>query len=175
MPGRVGSRPSMPVPRGEVPAGGRTDSRPTLPPAATAGGAGPKSRRPGGSAHARSVGDYLEEAELARGSRQWDEALLALHHAGELEPDNPAVWAQKALTLLLKDPRLNAKEANQLARDSRKADPGLALPYVAMGMLMEHVGETERAGHLYRMALSRDPSCEDALERLDELERSRVP
>jgi hypothetical protein len=122
----------------------------------------------------KTTAEYLEDAEMARSARDWDAALLALEHALDLDPVSPTVWAEKAYTLLLRDPRAGAKEANQLARDSRRDDPGLPLPYLVQGMLMEQVGEVGRATHLYRVALQRDPLCEPAQKLLEAIqERAR--
>ena len=120
------------------------------------------------------MAEYLEDAELARASRDWHAALLALEYGLDLDPDSPTLWAEKAFTLLLQDPRGGAKEAHQLARDARRDDPGLPLPYVVLGMLMELVGDPGRASQLYRAALQKDPLCEPAQSRLEALaERER--
>lgn len=158
------------------------DSQPPPPPSARPGagrsaGPGPthkvaaqivKTGRP-----TKTVAAYIEDAELARTSRDWDAALLALEYALELEPENAFIWSEKAYTLMLRDPRTHGKEANILARDARKQDPSLPLPYVVLGMLMEQIRETERAVQMYRVALQKDPICEAAQARLEALEDKR--
>jgi tetratricopeptide (TPR) repeat protein len=121
----------------------------------------------------KSVAAYIEDAELARASKDHENALLALEYALDLEPENPFLWAEKAYTLMLRDPRAHGKEANTLARDARKADSSLPLPYVVLGMLMEQIRETERAVQMYRVALQKDPICEAAQARLETLEDRR--
>jgi tetratricopeptide (TPR) repeat protein len=121
----------------------------------------------------KTVSAYVEDAELARGSSDWDAALLALEYALELEPENPYIWGEKAYTLMLRDPRTHGKEANTLAREARRQDASLPLPYVVLGMLMEQIRETERAVQMYRVALQKDPICEPAQARLEALEVRR--
>jgi tetratricopeptide (TPR) repeat protein len=120
----------------------------------------------------KSVAAYIG-AELSRSAHDWDAALLALEYALELEPENAFIWAEKSYTLMLRDPRTHGKEANILARDARKQDPSLPLPYVVLGMLMEQIRETERAVQMYRVALQKDPICEAAQARLETLQDKR--
>jgi len=155
----------VPPPPSARPAGGRP---PTTPPAPKAARSIVKVGKP-----TKSVAAYIEDAEMARTSSLWDDALLALEFALELEPENPFLWAEKAYTLMLRDPRAHGKEANVLARDARKADPSLPLPYVVLGMLMEQIREMERALQMYRVALQKDPICEAAQSRLEALEDRR--
>jgi len=126
-----------------------------------------------GNKGAKTAAQYLEDAELARAALDLHEALLAIELALELEPNDPAIWADKAYTLLLKDARLHGREANLLARDARRADPSLPLPYVVVGLLMEQVGEVERALQMYRAALQRDQTCQEAQDCLDRHERGK--
>ena len=116
---------------------------------------------------------YLEDAEIARASKDFEGSLLALEYALEMEPQNASLWGEKAFTLMLLDPRLHGKEAHNLAREARREDPSQPLPYVVLGMLMEQVRETERAIQMYRVALQKDPICEPAQTRLEALEDKR--
>ncbi|MBI2896917.1 MAG: hypothetical protein HYY06_25385 [Deltaproteobacteria bacterium] len=167
-------RPSVPTPspatRQSVPAAAQP-----RPPAPT-GPATPvaQSKPPSGSVRrsaARTVEDDLDEAEIARAGGDCGTAIETLRAARSAWPDDPRVWAQLALMLLLLDERKNAKEANQLARDARKVNPSLPIPYVVMGILMEQIHDRERALQMYRYALTRDPECNEAHKRIERLEK----
>lgn len=122
------------------------------------------------SGESRGVEEVVEAAELARAGDDLLEALDILKAADQELPNEPKVQAQLALTLVLVDPRKNAKEANRLAHEVRKASPSLPLPYVVMGILLEQIGQKEQAAQMYRHALARDPHCGDASRRLQILE-----
>ena len=143
----------------------------TLPPSRSSG-ASPKGPKPivKLGRPTKSVSAYVEDAELARASHDYEAALLALEFALDLEPQNAFLWGEKAFTLMVRDPRAHGKEANTLARDARREDPSLPIPYVVLGMLMEQVRETERAIQMYRVALQKDPICEAAQSRLEALQ-----
>jgi hypothetical protein len=156
------ARPARPTPGPEVP---------DLPPA-----------RPGTSARrtleplgkpTRSAAGYLEEAELARDADDVERCLVAMRYANLVEPHNPIIAADLAFTLLEVDARAFARDAGRLARDARRGNPSLPMPYVVLGMLMEQLRDASRAAQLYRYALARDPECREALARLERLEERR--
>lgn len=119
-----------------------------------------------------STADQLvAEARTARHAGQHHVAITTLRSALTLAPDRPVVLAELALTLMRCEPQLHAREANRLAREARRLDPQLATSYVVMGMLMEQVGEKDRARELYRYALERDPANTDALACLSNLRK----
>ena len=91
--------------------------------------------------------------------------IEALSNASSLE----LFELSNVIDRLLADPRRNAREANGLARRARTADPRLPLPWVVAGMLLEPLGEKDRAAQLYRHALTLDPECADAQTALDRL------
>lgn len=122
-----------------------------------------------------SVEELLGDAEISRASGQFHVAIATLRSALTLQPDNPAVLGDLALTLMLCEPKLHAREANRLAREARRLDPNLASPYVVMGMLMEQIGEKGRARQLYQYALERDPMCGDAMTCIEKLPPSGKP
>lgn len=160
--------PEAPQRRPEAASRPRTAPTPAPPKAAFGPHAVVRTGRP-----TKSVQAYLEDCELARAAKDWDAAYLALEYALELEPENPFIWGEKAYTMMLHDSRAFGKEANALARDARKSDASLPLPYVVLGMLMEQIRETERAIQMYKVALQKDPVCEAAQERLERIEAKR--
>lgn len=117
-----------------------------------------------------NVHRLLEEAEIARLAGQHHVAIGALRSALTTAPQNPRVLGELALTLMVCDGRLHAREANRLAREARRIDPQLAVPYVVMGLLMQQIGELGHARRLYRYAIDRDPECGEAMRYLDKLD-----
>lgn len=113
-----------------------------------------------------SVAQAIESAEIARAEDELVEALEILKAADREVPNDPAVQAQLALTMVLLDPKKHAKDANRLAHEARKASPSLPLPYVVMGILLEQIGQKQQAAQMYKHALARDPDCGDASRRL---------
>lgn len=157
-PDREVPRSSVPPPRAPM----MPERRSQLPPVAT--------RYPVGATRpTKSVSAYVEDAELARARKDYEAALAALGHALLLGPDEASLYAEKAYTLMLCDPLRCAREANNLAREARRRAPGLPLPYVVLGLLMEQVHETDRAIQMYRMALQKDSSCEAAFTLLENI------
>lgn len=116
-----------------------------------------------------TVHDLVEDAEAARRAGQHHVAIRTLRYALTKAPEDPLVLGELALSLLVSDKKLHAREANNLAREARRHNPDLAAPYVVMGMLMELVGEPARAQQLFRHALQRDPQCEEARKALAKL------
>ena len=121
----------------------------------------------------RSAAGYLEDAELARDAGNIEDALLALRYAHVVEPKNPSIKAELALMFLQVDEKAFAREAGRLARDARRDNPSLPLPYVVLGMLMEQLRDYSRAAQLYKYALSHDPGCEEARRRVQLLAERR--
>lgn len=157
-------QPRIPTPATAMPPASIPGRRPTQPIAS------PPVAKLGAPASASSVHKLLEEAEIARLSGQHHVAIGALRTALTAAPQHPRVLAELALTLMLCDARLHAREANRLAREARKIDPQLAMPYVVMGLLMQHIGERKHARQLYEYALARDPECAEAMRFLDALD-----
>ena len=119
---------------------------------------------------AAGVHKLLEDAEIARLAGQHHVAIGALRSALTMSPQNPRVLAQLALTLMVCDERLHAREANRLAREARRIDPELAVPYVVIGLLMQQIGEEQGARAMYQTALKHDPECAEAMRFLDKLD-----
>lgn len=180
-------RPRMPAPRAAVPhpspIAPAREPAPARPPRPTPGpvvpelpASRPAARRrplPPLGRPTRSAAGYLEDAELARDAGDTDAALLALRYAHEVEPHNPAIAADLAYAFLVVDARAFARDAGRLARDARRGNPSLPMPYVVLGMLMEQLRDAARAAQLYRYALTRDPGCEEAQSRLSRIDDRR--
>jgi hypothetical protein len=109
------------------------------------------------------VDQLLDEARRARAANQHHVAIATLRTALTRAPQNAVVLAELALSLVTCAPRLHAREANRLAREARRLDPKVATSYVVLGMLLQHVGEFDRAREMYQFALDRDPKCAEAL------------
>lgn len=121
-----------------------------------------------------SAAEAIEAAEIARADDELVEALEILKAADREVPNDPAVQAQLALTMVLLDPKKHAKDANRLAHEARKASPLLPLPYVVMGILLEQIGQKQQAAQMYKHALARDPDCGDASRRLMLIEGAKA-
>lgn len=169
-------RPRMPAPRSLVPAAALPVPGAARPPRPTPGpvvpelpverAAAPRRALPPLGRPTRSAAGYLEDAELARDAGDSQGALAAMRYAHLVEPHNPVIAADLAFTFLVVDARAFAREAGRLARDARRANPSLPMPYVVLGMLMEQLRDATRAAQLYRYALARDPDCDEARARL---------
>jgi cytochrome c-type biogenesis protein CcmH/NrfG len=121
----------------------------------------------------RSAASYLEDAERARDAGDLPGALLALRYAHLIEPSNVVIAGELALMLVIVDERAYAREAGRIAREARRANPALPMPYVVLGILMEQLRDSARAEQLYRHALARDPECDEAARRLERLATRR--
>jgi len=157
------STPAAPMPPSAVP-----DRRPTLTFVSPVPKPLPREEREDAAAPPAPTGVALliEEAARARASGQHHVAISTLRNALSWEPQNPVVLAELALSLTQCAPRLHAREANRLAREARRLDATLPIPYVVLGLLLEEIGQREGACELYRAALEKDPLCSEALKRL---------
>ena len=121
----------------------------------------PPTREKGSGAE---IDRLIEEAMVARTAGKATTAVGLLRRARAAQPGHPVVAAELALALLVQDAKAHSREANALAREARRADPSLPLPYVVLGRLLETVGERDRARQLYVHALTLDPECVEAQE-----------
>lgn len=142
-----------------APAQAAAKDRPAERPKPRSGGAGPK-KKPDDKEK------VLDELEILRATGEHEASLRLLREALRGAPADASLKAETALSLMLANPRANAREAQRLAREARDADPALPIPYVVLGMLLEQVGDAERAKKMFRAALVRDPDCTEAQRRL---------
>lgn len=142
---------------------------PSAPPTADPEGAGATSMLPPLGSPKKSAASYLEESEMARDAGDLAAALLAMRYAHLLEPNNVVIAAELALLFVLVDERAYGREAGRLAKETRRANPALPIPYVVLGILLEQIRDSARAEQMYRQALSRDPECDEAKARLERL------
>jgi len=126
----------------------------------------------GRKGEAGDVARVLEHATVARSSGQAGVAVTLLRNALGKAPGHAEITAELALALLQQDPGRNAREANALAREARKADPQLPLPWVVIGMLLGQIGQADRAALMIRHALELDPECSEAQHALEALGKS---
>jgi tetratricopeptide (TPR) repeat protein len=134
-----------------------------------AGPAAAGKRKSGTPTQGPALTRLLDQAAVARSSGKAAEAVRLLRDGLAKSPEHPVLSAELALTLLMEDPKRHGREANTLAKDARKADPQLAIPWVVVGMLLEQLGETGRASRAYLHALDLDPQCDEAQQAADRL------
>ncbi len=166
------SRPAArtPAPRPATPKPPSRPAMPSAPPTADPEGPeAPAAVLPPLGRPKKSASSYLEESEMARDAGDLVAALLAMRYAHLVEPNNAVIAADLALLFVLVDERAYGREAGRLAKETRRANPALPIPYVVLGVLLEQIRDSARAEQMYRQALSRDPECDEARARLERL------
>ncbi len=109
------------------------------------------------------------ERALARG--RLEDALTAFTRAAELVPDDAEFSARLAHTRFLADPEDASHRADCLAALAHAArlTPQRALPHLLLADARERQGDVRGARDAFEDALTADPNCHEALERLRNL------
>jgi CheY-like chemotaxis protein len=115
---------------------------------------------------------HCRRGERALARNRLDDALTAFARAAELVPDDAEFAARLAHTRLLAGPIDAGLTRECLSALERAASltPGRALPHLLLADARERHGDVRGARDAFEDALTADPNCHEALERLRSLQ-----